>query len=842
MLPIANCTVLKNGTVEQHNPRRYPYSFSFVALLLFLCSFVHAADNPLLLPPTISITSNNPTCGKQNGSIVASATGGTAPYTYRLNTGTTQTSGVFTLLGPATYTITVTDAANQTATTSVTLINLFAPPTSVSTQYTLPSGCTSEDATLTLGAIGGTPPYTYSIDRTNFQASNVFKNLSAGAYICAVKDANGCLNPYIWWNTTNVPERCVIRQNGQNRTFICGPFRSYLGLMGVSGGTAPYQYSLDGINFQTDRDFFPLPGGLYTVTVKDATNSLMKYSVAIYDECVPLLTVAAVSKPANCSSPDGSIAVTAVDGTAPYQYSIDGVNYHSSGQFTGLIAGNYTVFVKDANNLVSSKLVIVPLSCLTINASATSSTCGNANGSISIQSSGGAPPYTYSLDGVNFQTSSVFSNLTAGTYTVTVKDAANGTGTFPVTLSNIAGPGSLSLNSTPKGCRGATGSITAAALGGTAPLQYSLNGGAYQTSATFSNLTAGSYQVTVKDANGCVNTSAVNVQLTNDLVVNAGNDITICEGDKTVLMGNSNASTFSWSPSVGLSNPGALQSDASPVVTTAYVLTATQGGCTRKDTVTVAVNKAPTATTAGDTTICFGTDLLLSGNGGLTFVWSPANYLDNPSLQSPVFTPPSKGAYTYTLHVKDALGCTSLNKAVSNVSVIEPRVDAGRDTTIAANRPLQLTANDPSGVGFVSYVWSPSTWLSNANTKSPIATVDHDIAFTVKATTASGCIATDVISLKVYKGIDIFVPTAFTPNGDGKNDVLQAVPIGIKQFGSFSVFNRWGEMVFQTKDPGKGWNGKINGVLQRGVFVWIAEGVDYLGNTIKRKGTTVVIQ
>jgi gliding motility-associated-like protein len=111
------------------------------------------------------------------------------------------------------------------------------------------------------------------------------------------------------------------------------------------------------------------------------------------------------------------------------------------------------------------------------------------------------------------------------------------------------------------------------------------------------------------------------------------------------------------------------------------------------------------------------------------------------------------------------------------------------------------------------------------------------------AVTPDGCEARDSIHIKVYKHADIFVATGFSPNGDGKNEVLKAVPIGIKQFKYFSVYNRWGQLVFTTSDASKGWDGRIGGQLQNtGVFVWIASGVDFKGRPIEKKGTTVLIR
>ena len=810
--------------------------------LVLINGFVFAVDNTLQLP-TLSINSSNPNCGKNNGNIIASATQGIAPYTFQLNQGPPQTSGIFTRLGPGTYTITVTDAINQTSTASVTLANMFTPPTGVTAQYTLPSDCITDDATMTLTGNGGTPPYTFSIDRTNFQESNIFNNLGAGAYIIAVKDANGCMDPYLWWNTTKIPQSCsVMNTNGQNRSYHCSPFSSWLGLLEVTGGAAPYQYSLDGVNFQTNKDFYPLPAGLYTITVKDATGSLMKYSVAINDPCNPTPDISTLSQSANCGTSNGAIIASGSEGIAPYQYSIDGVNYQASGQFTGLSEGTYTITVKDANDQTSSKLVIVKASCLVLNATAISSTCNKPNGSISVQVSGGVPPYQYSADGIRYQASNILSNLSPGPYTVKVKDAAGGNGEFLIAVNNISGPVLHSIDATPTGCSGSTGAISAMVQGGTSPLQYSLNEGAYQSSSSFTKLSSGEYRLSVKDANGCLITNSVSVALNNDVVVDAGENVTICEGEKASLHATSNASTFSWTPTIGLSNATSSKQSVAPSITTTYTITAIQGACMRTDSVVVIVNKAPIATTAGDTSICLGNNLILSGSGGLTYVWSPANYLNDPSLPSPLFVSKLKGTFTYSLQVKDAAGCSSLNKAVSNVTVISPRIDVGRDTTIAANHPFQLTPTDPGSVGFIHYAWSPSDGLSNANTKAPIAILVQDATYTLTATTASGCVAMDAIQLKVYKGIDIYVPTAFTPNNDGRNDLLKAIPVGIKEFKIFSVFNRWGELVFQTTNPTKGWNGKVNGLLQPGVYVWYSEGIDYFGNRVRRKGTCALIQ
>jgi len=115
--------------------------------------------------------------------------------------------------------------------------------------------------------------------------------------------------------------------------------------------------------------------------------------------------------------------------------------------------------------------------------------------------------------------------------------------------------------------------------------------------------------------------------------------------------------------------------------------------------------------------------------------------------------------------------------------------------------------------------------------------------YQVTATTPNGCQGSDEIKIKVYKGPDIYVPNAFTPNNDGLNDILKAFPVGIKEFRFFKVFNRWGQTIFATKDPARGWDGTIKGIAQpTGVYVWIAEAVDYTGKAITKKGVVTIIR
>jgi gliding motility-associated-like protein len=261
---------------------------------------------------------------------------------------------------------------------------------------------------------------------------------------------------------------------------------------------------------------------------------------------------------------------------------------------------------------------------------------------------------------------------------------------------------------------------------------------------------------------------------------------------------------------------------------------------------TVYVNTPLVPNAGPDTIVCFGSTVRLSGSGGIQYQWSPPTYLSNPGVSNPIVNIPVAGTYLFTLNVSGN-GCGALLKDTVSVIILpEAKISAGNDTSIAINQPLQLNAIDKSNSGFVNYVWSPSFGLNNSLIKNPVAslsTISNGITFRITATTSNGCIDNDEITIKVFKSADIYVPTAFTPNHDGLNDFAVVIPVGIKELRYFRIFNRWGALVFETKDASKGWDGKYNGQGQDSfVFVWMAEGVDYNGNVISRKGTVTIIR
>ncbi len=561
------------------------------------------------------------------------------------------------------------------------------------------------------------------------------------------------------------------------------------------------------------------------------------YQLTVTPDC-PTLSVQATVSPV---PPTGTVLTYALFAGATQ------VATNATGLFSGLLPGTSYTIKAFLNQACSGTQLIENFTmdnCIvSVLASFINPSCNLQNGSIHAVAANGQPPYQFSIDGINYQSGGIFTGLAAGSYSVIARDAQNSSDTIIVTLVN-----SLALQATAvpaaSSCTQYDGSITAVGTGGAAPLRYSIDGINYQLSGLFTGLAPGNYTVRVKDTNACTITVPVFVDSLNTVVVNAGNDITICEGDRKTLAGTSNSGSVLWTPSTGLSNPNMLTPVASPVVTTLYTLTATLGICKATGRITVFVNPAPIANAGRDTGICFGKDLQLSGSGGIAYVWRPSTYLSGTTVSNPVVVQPAAGAITYRLTVTDANGCISLTEDDITIDVSrQAKLFVGYDTSIAINQPLQLFGIDVFNTGFNNYAWSPSYGLNNPFAKNPVATLDRDMIYNVTASNAFGCTAADDIKIKVYKGPEIYVPNSFTPNADGLNDVLRPIVIGMKEFHYFSVFNSYGQLVFTSAVAANGWDGTFKGAKQPiGAYVWMAEAVDYKGNKIQRKGSAVLIR
>ncbi len=196
------------------------------------------------------------------------------------------------------------------------------------------------------------------------------------------------------------------------------------------------------------------------------------------------------------------------------------------------------------------------------------------------------------------------------------------------------------------------------------------------------------------------------------------------------------------------------------------------------------------------------------------------------------------GTYPVKLIATAANGCSrSLQK---DINIYSTNAFAGNDTTVASGQPLQLSAS-----GGINYEWSPSTGLSNPFIANPVALLTgmQTYTFVVRTYIPQGCESFDSINIKVYRAPEIYLPNAFTPNGDSRNDLYHALPIGIKELRYLRIFNRYGQQIFYARDFSKGWDGTWNGRKQTaGVYVVMVNGIDFSGQVIERKSTFLLIR
>ncbi|MEP7237703.1 MAG: PKD domain-containing protein [Ferruginibacter sp.] len=348
------------------------------------------------------------------------------------------------------------------------------------------------------------------------------------------------------------------------------------------------------------------------------------------------------------------------------------------------------------------------------------------------------------------------------------------------------------------------------------------------------------YHVRLTDSFGCYRDDSVFVDVRTFVSIYAGNDTTICSTDGLVLNPVSDALYYQWIPATYLDNDLIKNPFARPLSTITYTVVGSIGKCVGQDDIKITVVPYPAANAGADRSICFGFSTQLNASGGSNYVWSPTTFLsDRFNANTAVNNPTANIQYIVT--VRDTLGCPKPVKDTVWVYVARPVIaDAGpRDTTAVLGQPLQLNAS-----GGDSYSWSPSLWLNNAAIQNPVALPQDDIRYTVTATTTQGCIGTDFINIKLYKvDPDLYVPTAFSPNGDANNEILRPILLGMKELHFFRVYNRNGQLIYSTTAKNEGWDGRFKGTKQEaGTYVWMAEGVNYWGELRQKKGTTILIR
>jgi hypothetical protein len=479
-----------------------------------------------------TIATTNATCGLANGAFSCIATGGVAPLQYKLNTGSYVSSGAFSNLNAGTYSLTVKDANGCTVSTTV-FVNSSAGPSLNPPNSTNVSCFNGSDGSITLSSTGGTGTIQYSVNNgVTYQTSGIFNGLTAGTYLCSARDNAGCLSL-----------GSVIITQGQELNLTATTTRPSCfgendGSISVvsTGGTGTQSYSINGINYQSSSVFTDMLAGTYTVYVKDITSCIKTMTVVITQPTPLAASHTKINATCNGSS-NGSIQMIGSGGTSPYIYSIDGINFESSGLFENLPAGMYGITTQDHNHCerIDSILVTQP-NAITAMVNTTNATCTSSNGALMVVASGGSGSnFQYSSDGVTFTSNGLFSGLDAGTYFIVIKDGSNCKSTVSGVVASSGGPTIASSTSQNVSCNGGNdGSISISSVtGGTGTLQYSKNGINFQASPVFSGLTAGNYIIQVKDANGCIDTIAKTLTQPNSFLVVTSTTNVLCHGAQT---------------------------------------------------------------------------------------------------------------------------------------------------------------------------------------------------------------------------------------------------------------------------------------------------------------------
>lgn len=339
------------------------------------------------------------------------------------------------------------------------------------------------------------------------------------------------------------------------------------------------------------------------------------------------------------------------------------------------------------------------------------------------------------------------------------------------------------------------------------------------TNQSLAVTTSGTYSVTVFDANGCTGTNAATVNLTSTFTITAEPDTAICSGD-TVQLNVTGGNSYTWNPAATLINPNSSNPLASPTSTTVYVVVAfDSSGCSNSDSVIINVLPLLTAQATPDTSLCAGSSTQLSASGGTMYSWFPSTGLSCAACPNPVANP--QQTISYSVEVSQPGYCNN-DTAYVTVNIL-PSPDAGLDSVITISAGGQVTLA-PNG-GMSGYEWSATNGWTCSDCPSPTISPTETTIYTLVVTDSAGCASAKQIVVRVLNDCEgkFYIPTAFSPNDDGHNDIFRIIHPGDLNLIDFKVFNRWGEVVFETEDPSKGWDGIYKGVPQDlAVFAYYA--------------------
>src|SRR3989338_542019 len=750
-----------------------------------------------------SSTVTDPTCsGSCNGSILVTPVGGVIPYTYvwqdALGAIIGGNSSTINNLCAGDYSVTISDASSgggsttiysedfETGASSWTLSNVVAPQGADPNFFTVsdneggvaPGGC----------GLAGNGDNTLHI-------TSVFNPAGGAAY-----DAGG-LCGFLF-----CPETHVLAQSGLINT--SGYTNLTLSFDYIANGDLPNDQATVWINPGSGWVQF---GGVLSSTVCGSGQGLWTaYSAVLPVSCENIANLQIGIQWDNNddgAGTDPSVAINNILITSP-----------SAGSSNPPITQNFTL--------------VDPAAVSITNVATTPANCNTADGTITITANGGSGALEYSIDGVTFQPSNTFNAVLPGNYTVTVQDANGCQTTAPTTVSTVNGPSITNVATVDPSCNQTDGSIDITANSPNGGLQYSIdNGATFVAGNIFTLLAAGTYPIVVQDASGCQITSSATLSPANIPAVNAGPDYAICAGSSTVL----SATLLTANPAAKSWDNGVQQNVSfTPLVTTTYTVTATEtsSGCSATDQITVTVDPIPVIDiTVNPTSGCAPlvatfTSATLNSNS-CTWAFSDGQTLTGCGNQTLTFT--NTGCVDLYVVATSINGCTADATYPSIICVTSGPVAAFAPTPSILSSESAISTMINNSTGATNYSWDFGDG-SNSVSTSPTHTFPSGTSgvYTVilTATDNAGCQDQDTARIIVEEELLYYVPNTFTPDGDEFNQTFQPVftsGFDLYDF-NFMVFNRWGEIVFESNDAAVGWDGSYSGrMAQEGQYSWRIE-------------------
>jgi len=781
-------------------------------------------------------------CQESNGTITVS--GGTGPYTWQSQSTTVDCSSCpggscIPFICPGTNVTTWTTFATGTNATptgtypirvkdvnnNILVINSLGslpfctscPTLTITTAITNILCFGQSTGSFTASSSGGATPYDYTLVNSggttvatynNIAGTQAFSGLPAGTYTLNVMDNNNC--PGTKTIIITQPASAVVASISGSINASCG-LSDGSATVAASGGTPAYTYNWNTIPAQTTATASNIPAGSYSVTVSDANSCTVTTTVTILNNGAPTLQTSETD--ASCGNSNGSATVTATGGSGTYSYSWSCTPVQSTFTATNLPAGTYTVTVNDGACTATTSVIVNNLSGTTSSiTNIINATCGNSNGGATVIASGGTQPYTYLWSSVPAQTTSVLQNVSAGNYTVTVSDLSGCTSTSTVNITNSAGPtlsqGTL-VNAT---CGMSNGSATVIVTGGQTPYAYLWNTAPVQTTATASGIPAGTYIVTVTDANSC----ATNISMTisgspgPSGAISGITDATcgLSNGSATLVINSGTLPyTYSWN-SVPVQSGQNLQS----VPSGSYTVTVTDANsCTATANAVIGNVGGPSATATSTNEICdqlngTATVAASGGTGNYTYLW-------NNGQTTASITGLAGGSYTVT--VNDGNCATIATVTVMNIPGPTAGFSAHPQVLTSMDGPVSFLDNSSGTVVNWQWYYGDGSPTGSGNTTTHQYQNLGTYVVTLIVTDNNGCMDTVIDTVKVKDIFAIYIPDAFTPDEDGLNDVFTPKGLNVDP-NSFDmyIFDRWGNIMFHSTKwyitNAEPWNGTKN--------------------------------